>query len=495
MIRISDKIIRKQHNFWNNCIFHPTDAVEDPWGRRILDRMSADRSIDTVRIYSMFEDIVYLGEEGEIRYDFRLSDMRLDYLVERGYNVLLSYAGMPDCIASTDSAKTIMAKKESRYKGKFWNSMPPKDYKLWEDVCYEYTKHIIERYGIETVSKWYIHCYNEPDMGGFWLSNLPKDAWEARFDAYCPLYESFQRAIRRIDPDNRLSIGGPALANSYAFLRKFLNFVKENSLRIDYVALHNYGTYPEFLLRGESRLEVENNIKHHLNYLDIIKESGLRDLKIVIDEWGMSSHGYLNAEDCPPFIARENEVFAAYYTKLVKRLIDVDPNITKLMICLSGQHEMTEDFSGFRNFFTLNHFAKPIYNAHLMASRLGTLLLSAEVEDENIALVPTKTVDGEYSVMLSYSSKYFDEDIKAYTETLAFSEDLSGKRLTVYLIDKEHTNPYRLAQKLGVRYPSDEEKRILRDEGKLKPVHDAIYDGNPIELELTPNCTYLIRII
>ena len=54
MIFISDKIIKKQHNFWNNCLFHPTDAIEDPWGKRILDRMSLDGAINKVRISPSF---------------------------------------------------------------------------------------------------------------------------------------------------------------------------------------------------------------------------------------------------------------------------------------------------------------------------------------------------------------------------------------------------------------------------------------------------------
>ena len=47
MIRVSEKVLKKQPNFWNHCLFHPTDAVEDPWGRKILDRLAEDRSIDS----------------------------------------------------------------------------------------------------------------------------------------------------------------------------------------------------------------------------------------------------------------------------------------------------------------------------------------------------------------------------------------------------------------------------------------------------------------
>ena len=32
MIKIGNEVLRKQKNFWNHCLFHPTDAVEDSWG-------------------------------------------------------------------------------------------------------------------------------------------------------------------------------------------------------------------------------------------------------------------------------------------------------------------------------------------------------------------------------------------------------------------------------------------------------------------------------
>lgn len=493
MISVKSNIIREQKNFWNNCIFHPTDAVEDSWGKRILDRMSIDKSMDTVRIYAMLEDIVYLGEEGEIKYDFRVSDLRLDYLVERGYNVLIAYGGMPDCIAVPGGVKTSVSKNKTRYKGKLWNSMPPKDYKVWEDICYEYTKHIVDRYGIDVVSKWYVHCFNEPDLQAFFLSHLDRGATEERLQAYLPLYEGFVRGVLRAD--ERLHVGGPALAGRLDFLKGFLEFVKEKKLRLDYIAVHNYGTDPLMLREGKEKIDVEHNVKKHLVYLDVIKSAGFSDCELVIDEWGMATRGFWNVEECPELIVRENEVFSAYYTKLIRRFIDVDPKLSKLMICLSGQHEMTEDFSGFRNFFTLNHFAKPIYNAHYMASKLGNLLLGVDGQNENLSVVPTKNNKGEYSVMLAYASKNFEEDIPEYEESITFEENLSGKRILIYCIDKETTNPFRLAEKMGVRFPNDEEKKILREEGRLKPIVDSEYDGKPIKIKLTPNSTYLVQVV
>ena len=84
MIKIENNVIKTTNTFWNHCLFHPTDAIEDPWGKRIIDRFAKDKSIGTIRIYAMLEDIVYTDEDGKLLYDFRINDLRLDYLIENG---------------------------------------------------------------------------------------------------------------------------------------------------------------------------------------------------------------------------------------------------------------------------------------------------------------------------------------------------------------------------------------------------------------------------
>ena len=144
MIKIGNKVEKVQKNFWNHCIFHPTDAVEDAWGKRILDKMAEDKAIDTVRIYAMLEDIVYLDEDGNLAYDFRVNDVRLDYLVEKGFNVLIAYGMLPEIMASDVNERSSVSKNATRYKGKKLHVSKPMNIEWWEEICYEYTKHIVE---------------------------------------------------------------------------------------------------------------------------------------------------------------------------------------------------------------------------------------------------------------------------------------------------------------------------------------------------------------
>ena len=165
------------------------------------------------------------------------------------------------------------------------------------------------------------------------------------------------------------------------------------------------------------------------------------------------------------------------------------------MICLSGQHEMTSDFTGFRNFFTLNFFAKPIYNAYVLAGKLYDGLLGAACDNKKIYTVPTKDKNGNMAVLISYSEQRFEEDIEDLSETLMLDENIIGKKVTVWCIDKDTTNPYSKWKKLGEPVMTGETIKTLREESKLRPISEFVAEKNSFELKLTANCVYLVEIV
>ena len=60
---------------------------------------------------------------------------------------------------------------------------------------------------------------------------------------------------------------------------------------------------------------------------------------------------------------------------------------------------MKVDFSGFRNFFTLNGYPKPIYNAFALASKLGTEKLGS----------PDKPTEEQKQQIIKLGSNSFSE--------------------------------------------------------------------------------------
>ncbi|MBQ2764951.1 MAG: hypothetical protein IJF43_07950, partial [Firmicutes bacterium] len=132
MIRVfCDKKEKDLKNFWGHIVFHPTNAIEDDWGKLFLDKIADDGAAKTVRIYAMFEESVTLDENGEMVFDFSLNDKRIDYLVSKGFDILLVYAFIPPWL----SAEQTDALKKPRYKGSIFYRSYPSDYSKWQEIC------------------------------------------------------------------------------------------------------------------------------------------------------------------------------------------------------------------------------------------------------------------------------------------------------------------------------------------------------------------------
>lgn len=489
----TQNVDRKISNFWNHIHFHPTDAIEDAWGKRILDRVGADKAAQTVRMYTMFEDVVTLDEEGKLCYDFRLTDLRLDYMVEKGFHILLSYNFIPDCIASVKNATASNSKRKTRYKGKLINTSAPVDFGLWEEICYEYTKHIVERYGEQRVSNWYLQCYNEPDHPCFMLSYLPskQEHIPARLDVYKNMYRSFQNAVRRVSKN--LCVGGPALAGNLPFLEGFLNFIKEEKLQLDFISVHNYAKCsPESLDNGTRTLSTELALEKTNEYMDVIRKCDMQDKKLVIDEWGASCGGFCDLDSSAKMIFRENEIFPAYFFKLIDCYLHQDINIDKMLICLSGQHEMEIEFTGFRGLFTLNSLPKPIYNGYCLASRLGDTLLKTDTGSDALSCIAT--LNGNKLVVALVNAKTpFDAELPAAQIDLQLKNVDNIQSVTAWTIDQSHANGYGAWCQMSKPEIDDAVLKTLRVKSALAPENLPCSDS--YSLTLQNNAVMLLEFV
>ena len=488
------KKIRHLDNFWNHIHFHPTDAIEDAWGKRILDRVSADGAAKTVRMYAMLEDVVTMDEDGKLCYDFRLGDLRIDYMLEKGFDLLLSYNFTPPCIASKQDSLSCVSHNKTRYKGKLINTSAPRDYALWEEICYTYTKHLIDRYGEQTVARWHLQCYNEPDISAFFMSELKitEENTLIRLREYCKLYHGFEKGIRRAS--EKLCIGGPALANKDAFLLGFFEYVKQNRLQFDFISLHNYAaTNPTRLQSGEQSMSVRNNIALMQKYLTYIKEAGLEDKMLIVDEWGVCTNGFNNMEQYPSLVFRENHLFAAYYIKLLGLYIKENIPVDKMLICLSGQHEMQTEFTGFRGFFTLNHIPKPIYHAYTLAARMGdTLLDMADGQNDDLTVIPTLKADGTVSLMMVYANENLDTELPDLDLTLELTGLGNKTHVKTWRIDSKHANAYAVYESMGKpEMPSEDDVRSIRNQSRLAATEED-YTGK-LELHMSNHSVVLVE--
>ena len=497
----------KIRNFWNHIHFHPTDAVEDRWGREILDRVAADRAAGYVRLHTMFEDLVRRGKDGRLLFDFSDTDRRLDYMVSKGFRLLLCFDFMPPCMSSDQRNVSHL-----RYKNKTFNRGAPVDWEEWRNVCETYTRHLAERYGIETVSSWCFHCWNEPDAG-YWITSTGNDQADAcgeteiKLAEYLKLYDCFEAGVSAVD--RRIRVGGPSCAGSDRFIRKFLehtaqgrNYVTgKTGTRLDFIGVHCYSQGIYSNLPNKSYTSPDNVLQRLKTVRAIADETGHGATPLLLDEFGIAGGGFLGIDRDPRMIFRETEYYSAFYVRLIDRILGApELNLEKMMICLSGQDHCVRDFDGFRTFFTANGFAKPVYNAYRLAAKLEGELLAWERDPANdhFGIVPAVAENGTLRILL-YN---FEDDFYKTAESIPVRLEIAGLkgkyRLRHYRIDKQFSNAFSKWTELGSPLaPTMYQRGSIADAGELQlyyPEEEIVADGPfPLELVMTQNSVSMLE--
>src|SRR5258708_13737129 len=82
-------------------------------------------------------------------------------------------------------------------------SYPPKDYHKWGELCFQWTKHCLERYGRDELEQWRWEVWNEPNIS----------YWKGTPEEYHELYDFAVDGVRRALPSPPLgrppTAGGP----------------------------------------------------------------------------------------------------------------------------------------------------------------------------------------------------------------------------------------------------------------------------------------------
>lgn len=519
--------IQQIDNFWNHIHFHPTDAIEDEWGKHILNQISQDKSAQYIRIYAMLEDVVKRNRTGKLTYDFAATDQRLDYLTKKGFRLLICFNFLPIAIAADPQCMSWLP----RYKGKLINTSKPADYQEWQEVCRTYTEHLKERYGEDQLANWYFHCWNEPDFPNYFLSDLPRKGespderqnMAIAVEEYSKLYDHFAEGVTKAC--QVVKIGGPSAALSNFFIEQFLRHTKQGvnyangqkGTRLDFLSIHTYGAFPDDLSAGRP-IRVEDTYKRVKELENLAICCGIDNPKIIVDEWGLSTEGFTDAEICPVLAFRNTEQYAAAYAHLINYYTRNHAPVTIQMICLSGQHDLKREFHGYRNFFTLHNFPKPIYNGYALCAKLGNKLLECAIPGnwENlgwtdagdgsvIGIFPTKDEKGRIAILLYRLFPYLTPDIKMLREKSAQHIHLNCPELCgtyhirQYCIDHSNCNSYTAWRETGGKNNLDQEElEWIRKQGHLKllyPEETQILQGQwQLDVILTDNAVFLIEL-
>ncbi len=505
------KLLGPNEPFWANMVFHPTEFLDGEWGHDLVALLAETGAVQRyMRLYNQPEDAVVVADDGTISYHWDHFDRRADLLLKHGIKPVVAFFSMPEPIVA-DPKKS---RKRPFLNGKRIYTGVPKDYRLWQTMCADFTRHVLDRYGEPEVTSWYFTCWNEPDLRGFWHST---DTVE-----YQKVYDFFAAGVKGVNP--KIRIGGPSFSSGKTFhnvepWRVFLKHVAsgtnhatgERGTPIDYLSVHTYGghggaggsfsPYPcvDYILAQQRKLvEIRNEF------------SQLKDVPIIVAEWGVTSGGGKTMAQQPIAEVRNSQYSAAFLTTLVARHLQWrqtdNPNIGDLFLCISG-YEIAQkyDFEGKRTVHTLNGFHKPLLCGYKLLAKQCRQLVESRVDGETPTVTAIAARDGDRRVTMLIS-RFEGEEIKNLAPPIPVELNvampwtkLTDATVTHWRIDENHSNAYTIFRKLGSpRKPSPEQIAAIRERMDLetldKPRRKKIAADYTLRMQLPCNAVSLIEI-
>lgn len=224
VIKVKPMAVAKQLTMpWRNCI--AVGRANNLLRADILEHLAyAQKEIGYKygRFHAIFDDEMNVVQRDlqtkSLIFNWHQVDKVYDALLKLGIRPFVELNPMPAVMAS--GTQTMF-----NYK---MNVTPPSSYDEWQLLVETFTKHLVERYGLDEVRNWYFEVWNEPNLGGFW-SGTQQEYWN--------LYTASAKAVKSVDA--KLRIGGPASSKAN-WVKEIITYTTKNKIPLDFISTHLY---------------------------------------------------------------------------------------------------------------------------------------------------------------------------------------------------------------------------------------------------------------
>ena len=424
--------------------------------------------------------------DGKPIYDWTITDRIFDTYLERGVRPYVQLGFMPQAMSTHPEPYqhkwTPEAKYDTIYLG--W-TYPPKDYVKWGELCYQWTKHCVEKYGREEVETWWWQLWNEPNIG----------YWHGTQEEFYKLYDYSVEGVRRALPTARIggpeTAGGPGGHSLENFLKHCVSGTNavtgKQGTPIDLLSFHAKGQ-PKFV-DGHVRMGISNQLTDiDRAFAVIAKFPELKSKPIVIgesDPEGCAAcqgpqNGYRNGTMYSSYTAAS---FARKYELADKHGVNLEGALT-----WAFEFEDQKYFAGFR-VLASNGIDHPVLNVFRMMSKMSgdrlTITSDAGIPLDDIVKNGVRK-QADVSALASKDGKklsvlvwhYHDDDVAgpdaAITLNIPGLPVSKGKaKVTQYRIDETHSNAFTMWKALGEpQKPTAAQYTDLEQAGKLATLED-----------------------
>ena len=348
----------------------------------------------TVDVHAVFPDF-NADVNNPSSYDFVVTDNYLKQITECGSKVFYRLGT------------------KIEHEVKKYNTLPPKDFKKWAEICEHIIMHYTEGWadGFKYDIK-YWEIWNEPDLDPEDATN--KRTWGGTNAQFYEFYEIAATHLKSRFPS--LKIGGPASAYREEWIEGFFKHLTSNGKKIplDFFSWHCYGSTVE---------KVQNRSKWVREKLN---EYGYTSTESILNEWN-----YIKSWDDFAYSVRHITSIkgAAFEAALM-----CNSQSEGLIDMLMYYDARPSSYNGLFDYYTYEPLKG--YYPFKMFNALYELENACEsvVDSENIYLAAAKSEDKK-AVMIAY---FTDDDSlnESIDIVLDFGEVKDG--FEVILLDKEH---------------------------------------------------------
>ncbi|WP_242527909.1 GH39 family glycosyl hydrolase [Allomuricauda sp. CAU 1633] len=446
--------------------------------------------------------------KGNPIYDWTIIDKIFDTYVERGMKPMAQIGFMPKALSKKPEPYRHFWKPGAKYDDIFtgW-AYPPKNYKKWAELVYQWVLHSVERYGKEEVESWYWELWNEPNIG----------YWRGTTKEYIKLYDYTADAVKRALPTAKMGgpeVTGPAWDVSEEFMREFLDHVAngknyatgETGSPLDFITFHAKGS-PK-VVNGIVQMNMSSQLQDIDKGFEIVASyPQFKDLPIVIGESDPEGCAACSEGDYPHNAYRNGTMYSSYTAASFARKYDLaDHHGVNLLGAVTWGFEFEDQawYAGFRDMAT-NGVDKPVLNVFRM---FGMMTGNRVAVNGDLAYdyqeITNNSVRGAKTDVNAIASKddgtaaimvwnYHDDNIEGVPANVKVNvKGLPKGRVLLhhYRIDNENSNSYEVWKAMGSpQNPSPEQIKELEKAGQLKMLTSPTYmtiteSTTTVEMEL-----------
>jgi xylan 1,4-beta-xylosidase len=437
--------------------------------RRDLRDVKQVTGFQYVRFHAILHDEVGVydeDEKGRPQYNFSYVDQIYDGLLSNGVRPFIEVSFMPKKLA----AKEILQS--------FWykpNVSPPKDWDKWDDLVTQFTKHLVDRYGIDEVAQWYFEVWNEPNLD-FW-------GGEPRQATYWQLYDHTAHSIKQVS--SRLRVGGPATAQA-AWADAFIQHCAENKVPVDFVSTHVYGNdRAQDVFGTDEKIPRDQMVCRAVHKVhDQIKSSAMPSLPLIWSEYNAS---YFNEPAVTDTIYMGP--WLADTIRQCDGLVDMMSYWTFSDV-FEEQGVVKEPFYGGFGLIAAGGIPKPSYNAFKLLHSLGEERIMAD----SSSILVTRRKDGALVVAV-WNLVPPDQTGTTKPVHLRFEHLAGNSSAYISRLDHDGGDTHAAYEKMGKpRYPTREQIKSLLQAAQLPPVEVRNLVKGELTLELAPDALALIEV-